>query len=264
MTIAYRLRIKALEMTASSGGSHIGSMFSIAEIIEALYFNVLKIEPDQPNSIDRDYFFLSKGHAGAIVLAALARRGFFGESELESYYQNGSLLSGHISHKVEGVELSTGSLGHALGVAVGVGVALKLQKRENRVFCLLSDGELDEGSNWEAMLLASHKGLNKLTIIIDYNKIQSLSSTAETLQLEPLADKFRAFGFKVIEVDGHDVAMIVGALNAPVSDNCPQVVIAHTIKGKGVSFMENSVLWHYRCARDSEYDLALSELESRL
>jgi transketolase len=260
--LAREIRRHALRMTSTGGSSHIGSVFSMADIIAALYGAVLSVDPAQPAWPLRDRFILSKGHAGAGVYAALALRGFFPESKLDTHYQDGSHLSGHVSHKgIPGVELSTGSLGHGLPVAGGMALAGKLDGAKHRVFCLLSDGECDEGSNWEAILFAGHHRLHNLVAVVDFNKIQSLKPVAETIALEPFADKWRAFGWKVVEVDGHDHDALVPALDVRgVPGDAPTVVLAHTVKGKGVSFMEHSVLWHYRTAKDAEFDAALLEL----
>jgi transketolase len=198
------------------------------------------------------------------VYAALAEKGFFSTEKLATHYQNGSDLSGHVSHKgVPGVEVSTGSLGHGLPIAAGMAYAGKLGRKNHRVFVLLGDGECDEGSNWEAILFAHHHRLDNLIAIVDYNKLQSLTTIAETLALEPFADKWRSFGWEVIEIDGHDFPQISQAcLNLPIAPGKPTCIIAHTVKGKGVSFMENSVLWHYRSAKNDEYDRALQELEA--
>lgn len=262
--LARRIRLHALRMTNRGGTSHIASVFSMADVVAVLYANVLRVDPRQPDWPARDRFILSKGHAGAGVYAALAERGFFPVKVLESHGQDGSILSGHVSHKgVPGVELSTGSLGHGLPVATGMALAAKRAGKEHRVFCLLSDGECDEGSTWEAILFAAHHRLDNLVAIVDYNKIQSLGSVAETLELEPFAEKWRCFNWSVREVDGHDHAAIAGRLQAlPFEAGRPNCLIAHTVKGKGVSFMENTVLWHYRTARGSEYDAAVRELES--
>ena len=262
--LARRVRIHALRMTSHGGASHLGSVFSMADIIASLYGGVLRVDPSEPRHPQRDRFILSKGHAAAGVYAVLAERGFFPHDWLTQHYQDGSVLSGHMSHKgVPGVELSTGSLGHGLSVAVGIAYAGALNAASHRVFCLMSDGECDEGSVWEAAMLASHHGLERLVAIVDYNKIQSLASVAETVALEPFAGKWRAFGWGVVEVDGHDHAALRIALDAiPSVTGKPTCVIAHTTKGKGVSFMENSVLWHYRTALGDEFDAALRELEA--
>ncbi len=258
--LAKSIRIHALKMTNSGNSSHIASVLSIADILSVLYGTILKIRPDQPDWDKRDRFILSKGHAGAGVYAALAETGFFPINTLKQHYQNGSSLSGHVSHKgVPGVELSTGSLGHGLGVACGIAFAAKLDKDEFRVFNLMSDGECDEGSNWEAALFASHHKLSNICNIVDYNKIQSLDSVESTLALEPFKDKWESFGWNTLEIDGHNHNDLFSALTS--FHEKPTCVIANTIKGKGVSFMENSILWHYRSPQGDEYESALSELE---
>ena len=260
--LARRVRLHALRMTSSSGSSHIGAVFSIADIIAVLYGGVLRINPSNQEWSERDRFILSKGHAGAGVYAVLAERGFFPLEKLATYYKDGSDLSGHVSHKGNpGVELSTGSLGHGLSVGAGMAYGARLDGRSHRVVVLLSDGECDEGANWEAILFAAHHGLENLLAIVDYNKIQSLGPVEETLRLEPFADKWRAFGWAVVEVDGHDHDGLHRALGGvPRETGKPTCVLAHTVKGKGVSFMENSVLWHYRSARGEEFHAAEREL----
>ncbi|MBV6457705.1 MAG: Transketolase 2 [Fimbriimonadaceae bacterium] len=234
----------------------------MADLVAVLYGEILSVDPANPQWPDRDRFLLSKGHAGAAVYAALAEVGFMDVGILDTHYQDGSVLSGHISHKgVPGVELSTGSLGHALSVGCGMAYAAKLDNKHHRVFVLLSDGECDEGSNWEAILFAGHHGLDNLTAVVDYNGIQSLAPVSETLELEPFADKWRAFDWHVEEIDGHDHGAIRAALgDLPKSAGKPTVVLAKTTKGKGVSFMENTVLWHYRTPRGEEFNAALDEL----
>jgi transketolase len=234
----------------------------MADIVAVLYGDVLRVDPANPRAADRDRFILSKGHAGAGVYAVLAERGFIDPERLQTHYMNGSALSGHVSHKgIAGVELSTGSLGHGLGVGCGMAYAAKLGGRQHRVVVLMSDGECDEGSNWEAIQFAGHHRLGQLLAIVDHNKLQSLKSTEETLGLEPFADKWRSFRWGVEEVDGHDHAQLRSALSASrAQDGKPLCVIAHTTKGKGVSFMEHSVLWHYRTARGDELAVAAREL----
>jgi len=236
----------------------------MADIVAVLYGGVLNVDPNEPRKPDRDRFILSKGHAGAGVYAALAETGFFPLEKLETHYQDGSDLSGHISHKrIPGVELSTGSLGHGLPVGTGMAYAGKLRDASHRIFVLMSDGECDEGSNWEAILFAAHHKLDNLVVVIDYNKIQSLAPVADTLTLEPFADKWRSFGWEVRETHGHDHDQLREAFApAPAGSGKPTCVIAHTTKGKGVSFMENTVLWHYRTARGEELAAALAELEN--
>lgn len=264
--LAHRIRLHAVRMTSRGKSSHVGSVLSIADLLAALYGSILRVDPRRPDWPERDRFILSKGHAGAGVYAALAETGFFELERLQTHYQNGSTLSGHVSHKnVPGVELSTGSLGHGLGVGTGMALAASLGSKAWRTFVLLSDGECDEGSNWEAILFAAHHKLDNLVAIIDYNKIQSLGSVESTLGLEPFADKWRAFGWGVEEVDGNDPIAVAERLSrVPFEAGKPSCLIGHTTKGKGVSFMENAVLWHYRSPQDEELALALMELEGPL
>jgi transketolase len=260
--LARRIRIHALHMTSRGGSSHVGSVFSAADILAVLYGGFLRVRPTEPRWPDRDRFILSKGHAGAGVYAALAEAGFFSAEKLQTHYMNGSDLSGHVSHlNIPGVEMSTGSLGHGLSVGAGMAYGARLDGQRHRIVVLMSDGECDEGSNWEATLFAAHHALDNLVAIIDYNKIQSLKPVAETISLEPFADKWRAFGWSVAEVDGHDHLALRDILErSPFEHGRPTCVIAHTTKGKGVSFMENTVLWHYRTARGDELSAALAEL----
>ncbi len=261
--LAKRVRIHALRMTSKGGSSHIGAALSMTDILAVLYGGVLRVDARNPQWPDRDRFILSKGHGGAAVYATLAERGFFDVDRLAHHYQDGSDLSGHVSHKgIPGVEFSTGSLGHGLPVGTGMAYAAKLDNAPWRSFVLLSDGEMDEGSNWEAILFAGHHKLSNLFAVVDYNKIQSLDTVANTLALEPFADKWRAFGWTVRETDGHDHGELHASLR-PADADRPTVVIAHTTKGKGVSFMENTVLWHYRTAKGTEFDAALRELEAQ-
>jgi transketolase len=257
--LAGRIRKHAVKMTHSAKSSHVGSVLSIADILAVLYGQVLVYKADEPGWNGRDRFILSKGHAGAGVYAALAESGFFDKSILDTYCQNGSILSGHVSHKdVPGVELSTGALGHGLSVASGMAYAAKLSRQSHQVVTLLSDGECDEGSVWEAALFASHHRLSNLVVVIDYNGLQSIGTTEDTLALEPFPDKWKAFGWKVMEVDGHNHGQLANTLgDAKQWKEGPVCVIANTTKGKGVSFMENSVLWHYRSPQGEEYREAL-------
>ncbi len=235
---------------------------SIVELLLVLYHGVMRVDPKDPDRPDRDRFILSKGHGCAALYAVLAERSFFPEEWLKTFYQDGSPLAGHIVHTVPGVEVSTGSLGHGLPMACGMALVGKRDHKPYRVFALLSDGECDEGSNWEAALFAGHHNLDNLIVIVDYNKIQALGHTNEVLDLEPFADKWRAFGWSVREIDGHDVEEARSTLTeCPLSADHPSCIIAHTVKGKGVSFMENKLLWHYRCPDDDELQRALAELE---
>lgn len=259
--LALQLRRHVVRMCKTGGSSHVGSALSIADIVAMLYGAVLRVDPADPGWADRDRFILSKGHAGACVYAALAECGFFPTSALAGHYRNGSRLSGHVSHKgVPGVELSTGSLGHGLGVGAGMAMQLRRMGGSQRVYVLLSDGECDEGSVWEAALFAAHHRLSGLCAVIDYNKLQSLGPVEETIALEPFADKWRAFGWDVIETDGHDHMELARAFAAAAGADGPSCIIAHTVKGCGVSFMENQVLWHYRAPQGDEFVAAMREL----
>ena len=253
-------------MTHFGNSSHVGSCLSIADILAVLYGDVLRIDPNNPELSNRDRFILSKGHAGAAVYATLAEIGYFSTEKLREHYQNGSIFSGHVSHKgIPGVEFSTGSLGHGLGVSAGMAFAAKRGKLDFRVFTLLSDGECDEGSNWEAILFSAHHKLGNLIAVVDYNKIQSLASISETLALEPFVDKWSAFGWHTLEVNGHDHNELKTAFDVALAHTeTPSVVICHTTKGKGVSFMENSVLWHYRSPQGDEFQAALAELNDSI
>lgn len=264
--LAWLIRRHGVEMTHLSGGSHIASILSVADIIAVLYSDVLRFDPKNPKMTERDRFILSKGHAGAAIYAALSESGFFDREILKTHYQNGSILSGHVSHKgVPGVEFSTGSLGHGLPVAVGMAKAAKMDGKQHRVYAVLGDGECDEGSVWEAALVANHYGLNNLTAIIDHNKMQSLDFCENTIKLSPFADKWKAFGWNALQIDGHDHAALRRAFeDAKISDK-PTVIIADTVKGKGISFMEFDILWHYRFPHDGwEYDGALKELNDAM
>ena len=214
----------------------------------------------------RDRLILSKGHAGAAVYAALAERGFFDVEELSTHYGNGSRLSGHVSHKgVPGVEFSTGSLGHGLAVAAGMALGGKKDKADWLVFCILGDGECDEGSVWEAALQAHQYQLDNLIAVVDHNRMQSLDFCENTIALEPFNDKWASFGWNVMRVDGHDVKALRVAFEQAKANRGtgkPTVIIAETTKGKGVSFMENDILWHYRTPQGEEYEAALKELEA--
>ncbi len=265
--LAWLIRRHGLEMTHISRGSHIGAIFSLAEIMATLYTGVLNVDPQNPKMPDRDRLILSKGHAGAAVYAALAERGFFDVEELSTHYANGSRLSGHVSHKgVPGVEFSTGSLGHGLAVAAGMALGGKKDKEDWRVFCILGDGECDEGSVWEAALQAHQYKLDNLIAVVDHNHMQSLDFCEKTIALEPFTDKWAAFGWNVLQVDGHSVEALYDAFaqaKANRGTDKPTVIIAETTKGKGVSFMENDILWHYRTPQGEEYEAALKELEAQ-
>jgi transketolase len=260
--LARKIRLQALQMIYRAKSSHLGSAYSMADLLAVLYGGVLRIDPQKPDAADRDRFVLSKGHACAALYAVLAERGFFPQEWLQDFYQDGTRLAGHATHVgVPGVEVSTGSLGHGLPIACGMALAGKRDRQSYRVFTLLSDGECDEGSTWEGVLFAPHHELDNLIAIVDYNKIQSLGTVKEVLDLEPFAAKWKAFGWAVREIDGHDCAQIERALTKlPFEPGKPTCVVAHTVKGKGVSFMENKLLWHYRAPDGDEMARALAEL----
>ena len=265
-TLAWLIRRNGLEMTHLSRGSHIGSVLSVAEIIAVLYARVLNVDPKEPKKPDRDRLILSKGHAGSAVYAALAETGFFPVEQLKTHYANGSILSGHVSHKgVPGVEVSTGSLGHGLGVGTGMALGAKMDGAQWRTYVVLGDGECDEGSVWEAALQAAQYKLDRLIAVVDYNHMQSLATVDETLRLEPFEQKWKDFGWNAISVDGHDTDALLKAFEwakENAGSRKPSVILAHTVKGKGISFMENNILWHYRTPQGEEYDAALKELEA--
>ena len=259
--LATVIRRHSLNMVHRANASHIGSALSISDIVAVLYGKILNIDPMHPTMESRDRFILSKGHACVAVYSALAARGFFPVEELSNYAKDHSNLMTHISHKVDGVEFSTGSLGHGLPFGTGKSLAAKMMKWGWKTFVLMSDGELGEGSNWEAMMFAAHHNLDNLVAIIDYNKLQSLTTVDKTLRIEPLAAKARAFGWAVREVDGHNHAELVESLGGtPWEFGKPTFLIAHTIKGKGVSFMENSVHWHYKSPSAEQLAQALEEI----
>ena len=260
--LARRIRVHALRMVHKANASHIGSCLSAADILAVLYGGILRVDSSCPDWHERDRFILSKGHGAAVVYAVLSERGFFPKEWLETYCQNEGKLPGHItSHGIPGVEVSTGSLGHGLSLGCGMAVAGKHDGRPYRVFVLLSDGECDEGSTWEAALFAPHQCLDNLIVIVDHNKIQAFGAVKDVLNLEPLADKWRSFGWAVREIDGHNYSQIEDTLiNVPFELHRPSCVIAHTVKGKGVSFMENQLIWHYKSPDDEQLRRALAEL----
>jgi transketolase len=260
--LAHKIRVHAVNMTHRARSSHVGSSLSMAEILAVLYGRILNVSPERVDDPLRDRLVISKGHACAGLYAVLAETGFFPVDWLESFYGNGAKLAGHVTRGAPGIEVSTGSLGHGLPIAGGMALAAKRDKKDYRIFCILSDGECDEGSNWEAALFAGHHHLDNLTVIIDYNKIQSLGDVKDVINLEPFAAKWTAFGWETREIDGHDVGAIEAALRQlPIVPGKPSCFIAHTVKGKGVSFMEDKLLWHYRTPQGEEYEAAMKELQ---
>lgn len=264
--LAWKIRRHGVEMTHLSGGSHIGAILSVADIVAVLYSDIMKFNASSPKWEERDRFILSKGHAGASIYAALAESGFFEIDELKTHYQNGSRLSGHVSHHLPGVDFSTGSLGHGLSAGVGMAYAAKKDGNKHNTYVVLGDGECDEGSVWEAALFANHFRLNNLVAIIDHNHMQSMDFQENTLEIEDFGAKWKAFGWNVIEIDGNDHAKLKDAFSLAEAyshdaNHKPTVIIANTIKGCGISFMQNDILWHYRFPHDGwEYDCAVTEL----
>lgn len=259
--LAWLIRRHGIEMTHLSGGSHIGAILSVADIMGVLYTDVLKFDSDNPEWDGRDRFILSKGHAGASVYAVLAENGFFDVEELKTHYANGSRLSGHVSHHLPGVDFSTGSLGHGLSVAAGRALVAKQDNNTFRSFVVMGDGECNEGSVWEAAEFANHYHLDNLVAIIDHNHMQSLDYCNNTLEVD-MATRWKGFGWNVIEVDGHNHDELRNVIKDTTNGTKkPTVVIAHTVKGKGISFMERDILWHYRFPHDGwEYNCAVNEL----
>jgi len=260
--IAKEIRKKILKMMYESKAAHIGSCLSCVDILTVLYFKILKIDPKNPLAENRDRFILSKGHAVASLYAILSKRGFFPEEILDTYCQSGGKLPGHSTlGTVPGIEITTGSLGHGLSVGAGIALAGKRDEKKYRVFVLMSDGECEEGSIWEAALFAHHHKLDNLIGIVDYNKLQAFGRIKDILDLEPLFKKWQSFGWEVKEIDGHNFSEIEKVFSKiPFKKGKPSLVIAHTIKGKGVSFMENKMEWHYYNLNKEQYQQALKEL----
>jgi transketolase len=259
--LARDARLEIVEMTSRSGASHVGSALSVVDILSVMYSGIVNISPDNLKSQQRDIVILSKGHAASAIYAILSLKGFFSTQLLKEYCMNGASLGGHVtSAEVPGVELSTGSLGHGLPYGLGIAMARKVYGIPGRVYVLMSDGECDEGTTWESALIANHHVLSNICVVIDRNGIQSLKETESTLKLEPLAEKWKSFGWSVIELDGHDCKKIADTLVKESME--PMVVIAKTTKGKGVKFMENSILWHYRSPNSEELEEAKLELDA--
>ena len=260
--LARRIRVHCVQMTARANASHVGSALSAADLLAVLYGRIVRFDPARPDWPERDRFILSKGHGCTALYAVLAEAGYFPVEQLETFCEDGSPLLGHATHKdMPGVEVSTGSLGHGLPLATGIALAGRRDGKGYRVFCMLSDGECDEGSTWEPALFAPHHRLDNLVTIVDYNKIQSLGHVEDVIDLAPLAEKWRAFGWSTEEVDGHDLVAIEAALRrVPFEPGKPSCIVAHTVKGKGVSYMEDKLLWHYRAPLDELLEEALTEL----
>ena len=260
-TEARQIRRNIWRALRAGGSGHAGGSLSAADILAALYFHRLGVRPDEPDWPDRDRFVLSKGHANAALGAVLAQAGFIEDAVLDRFYGFESPFGMHPDIKVAGVEMCTGALGHGLAVAMGMALGARIQKKPFHTFVMLGDGELHEGSNWEAAMAASHYRLANLTAIVDHNKISQSGRVAEIIGVDPLADKWRAFGWETREIDGHDMTQVVDALDAlPFHADRPSALIAHTVKGKGVSFAENTYLWHNNNVNDEILARALAEL----
>src|SRR5262245_11716668 len=261
---SWQYRRKLLEIISHAGAGHTGGSLSCLDILNVLYNRVLNVSPETFTHRRRDRYVQSKGHSVEALYVVLADKGFFAESELDTLCQYQSHFVGHPTRKVPGVEQNTGALGHGLPIGVGMALAGKMDDAPYRVFTLLGDGELAEGSNWEAALAAAHYSLDNLTAIVDCNRLQITGLTRDVMDHEPLAEKFTAFGWAVRSLDGHDFAALTEALSAPLERGKPSAVIADTTKGKGVSFMENVAKWHHGAPNDAEYKQALAEIDAAL
>jgi transketolase len=260
------MRRRLLRMIVEAGQGHPGGDLSASDIVAALYFDVLRIDPAAPDAPGRDRFVLSKGHCTGALYSALAGAGFFPEAELDTYLRPRSRLNGHPNRNyLPGVETNTGPLGHGFPVAVGIAVAGQIDRADYRVFALTGDGELQEGSMWEAAMFAGHRGLGNLTVVVDRNGLQQGARTEDTNALEPLADKWRAFGWEVVGIDGHDHGALLDAFDdAARPRSKPRCIIAATSKGRGVSYMRDQAKWHHGVPNADQYALALAELEAEL
>ena len=256
------IRRDIVKSIAAANVSHIGSALSCTDILTTLFFRIANVDSKNPTLRDRDRIILSKGHGGIALLATLAHRGFFPIEKLKTYCKDGSRLTGHTTKdSVPGIDASTGSLGHGLSMGIGMALALKRDRPKAKVYVILSDGELDEGSNWEAILAAGNFKLENLVAVVDYNKIQSLGTVREVMDLEPIMQKWKAFRWRTRKVSGHDFGQLIKAFNScPFEKDRPSVIIADTIKGKGVSFMENKLAWHYKSPDPDQLKQALKEL----
>ncbi len=259
--VCRQVRRDIIEMTANAGSGHPGGSLSAVELLTSVFYNHMRVDPMNPDDPDRDRFVLSKGHAAPCYYGVLAEMGFISRDEFANFRQLHSILQGHPDcKKVPGVDASTGSLGQGCSIAVGMALGAKIQGKDTRVYALLGDGECQEGQIWEAFMAAAHHKLDNLTVIIDNNGLQIDGTNDEVMSLGDLPAKLRAFGFEVFEIDGHDLDAIEAALSAPVSGK-PKCILGHTVKGKGVSFMENQVGWHGKAPNAEQRQQALKELE---
>ena len=258
---AQQIRRNVWRALRAGGSGHAGGSCSAADILAALYFHRMRIRPAEPEWPDRDRFVLSKGHANAALGAVLAQAGFIDDALLDRFYGYESPFGMHPDIKVNGVEMCTGALGHGLSIGTGMALGARMQKQTFHTFVMVGDGELHEGSNWEAAMAASHYRLANLTVIVDFNKISQSGPLTELISIDPLADKWRAFGWEVREIDGHNMTEIVAIFDAlPLNTVRPSAIIAHTVKGKGVSFAENTYVWHSNNVNDEIYARAIAEL----
>ena len=260
-SINYRRKVLSIIKAANAG--HTGGSLSAVDILNVLYNNVMDITPQNFQSVDRDHYIQSKGHSVEALYVVLADKGFYPESELDTLNRYQSHFIGHPTRKINGVEQNTGALGHGLPIAVGTALAGKLDSRDYRVFTLLGDGELEEGSNWEASMSAAHYGLDNLVVIVDHNKLQITGPIETVTGIDNLRQKFEAFGYAVREVDGNSISDLVEVFDQmPFETGKPNLILAHTVKGKGVSFIENQVGWHHHVPTDEEYRIAMQELDA--
>ncbi|NBC35821.1 transketolase [Novosphingobium sp. FSY-8] len=257
------VRRRALRMVFEARQGHPGGDLSATDVLATLYFDAMRYDPANPRLPTRDRFILSKGHATGALYSTLAKAGYFPEEQLSTYMQPLSALNGHPNrNKIPGVETNTGPLGHGLPVAVGIAIAGQIDAADYRVFVITGDGELQEGSNWEAAMTAGHRKLSNLTLIVDRNRLQQGASTEDTVALDPLDAKWRAFGWDVVEVDGHDIEALLPLLDGSISRDRPLCIIANTVKGKGVSYMENKASWHHGVPNAEQFEQAMKELEA--
>ncbi|MEZ2719107.1 transketolase [Niallia circulans] len=262
---AAEIRMSVIDMVYEAGTGHTGSSLSNTDILTVLYYEVMKNDPANPNWEERDRYIQSKGHAVESYWAVLADKGYFPKEELKTFSKFNTRLIGHPNNKVPGVEMNTGALGHGLSISVGMALAAKMDHKDYRVFTLMGDGELAEGSVWEAAMAASQYKLDNLVGIVDRNRLQITGSTDDVMSNEPLDKKWESFGWDVIEVDGNDIAELVQVFHSiPKTEGKPTIILANTIKGKGISFAENEAGWHHHVPSQEEYELAMKELSKRL
>lgn len=263
MVLGKNARKEILKMTSTAKASHVASSLSVIDVLSVLYSGVANISVENLTKHDRDIVILSKGHAAAAIYSVLALEGFFDIGWLAKYCQDGAPLGGHVTYKgVPGVELSTGSLGHGLPYGLGIAMARKRSDTPGKIYIVMSDGECDEGTTWESALIANHFNLDNLCVIVDRNRIQSLTYTEETIALEPFAKKWEAFGWQVDEVDGHNYLELVTSISKKSTK--PKCIIANTTKGKGVDFMEDTVLWHYKSPDSNELNMAIQQIDNQI